>query len=193
MKKIFLVVLSIIVSYTIYSQVFSKMPNNIKDQNRNTLIGTKFPNLEVQSLAKMDIKLPLVNADKPTILCIVFERNSQSKVDTWTIPIFEKYTETQVNYYEVPMISGTFKLASNFIDNGMRGGVPKDLHDNVATYYGKMDDYRADLMMADKNSCYLFLLDNEGIIKHIDESVANPQKIKNLATALEKLNIATRQ
>jgi hypothetical protein len=116
-------------------------------------------------------------------------RNSQSKVDTWTIPILENYKEEQVNYYEVPMISGSFKLASNFIDNGMRGGVPKDLHDNVATYYGKMDEYRTNLMMSDKNSCYLFLLDTAGMIRHIDESVANPQKIKNLSLALEKLNV----
>jgi hypothetical protein len=49
-------------------------------------------------------------------------------------------------------------MMSCFIDNGMRGGVPKELHGNVATYYGSLIAYKTDLVLEDKNSCYLFFI-----------------------------------
>jgi ATP10 protein len=67
----------------------------------------------------------------------------------------------------------------------MRGGVPKDLHDNVATYYGKLNKYKSNLMMYDKNSCYVFLLDKNGRIKFTTESTASPEKLAELFAAVE--------
>ena len=32
-------------------------------------------------------------------------------------------------------------MARNWIDGGMRGGVPKPLHDYTATYYGPLRSY----------------------------------------------------
>jgi ATP10 protein len=186
--KITLLFLSlIIVSYAIYSQIVKEEDIVSKNEiDRNKLINTKFPNLKVETLSKNKIELPNNNI---TIACIVFEQNSQSKVDTWTVPIVEKYPNDNIIYLEIPMIKAGYKFASGFIDNGMRGGVPKDLHDNVATYYGKLNKYKTDLLMFDKNSCYLFLIDKNGIIKYTTESMASPEKLKALYSEVEKLQL----
>jgi ATP10 protein len=178
MRKIIFVLLTITLTLVIYSQIDSsvkteKMINN----NKEKLINSKFPVMAVQTLSKNKIELPTYTLGKPTIICLVFEQNAQPLVDTWTYPILEKYTNSEINYYEVPMITSGYKLVSGFIDNGMRSGVPKELHNNVATYYGSLTQYKADLMMSDKNSCYIFLVNKEGVISHIDESSANAQKL----------------
>lgn len=189
LKKIMVGVGLLVASYVIYAQVILKENDMIMktDNDRTALLNTKFPSIAVQTLSKNKIELPSFTYGKPTIICIVFEQNAQQKVDTWTNPILQKYTKGEVNYFEVPMIKAAYKIASGFIDSGMRSGVPKELHGNVATYYGKLNKYKTNLMMYDNNSCYLFLLDSNGIIKHIDVSVANPEKIDSLFKAIEKL------
>jgi ATP10 protein len=188
-KKVVIGIALVVVTYTIYAQIILKEKEITMSENvdRSKLIGTKFPTIAVKTLAKNKIELPAFTMGKPSIICIVFEQSAQGKVDTWTNPILQKYTTGQVNYYEIPMINANYKIASSFIDGGMRSGVPKELHNNVATYYGKLNTYKTDLMMYDKNSCYLFLLDSTGIIKHIDEAAATAEKIDTLFKAIKKL------
>jgi ATP10 protein len=188
-KKIGVGIALIAATYTIYAQIILKEKEITMNENvdRNKLIGTKFPTIAVKTLSKNNIELPAFTMGKPVIICIVFEQSAQAKVDTWTNPILQKYTAGQVNYFEIPMINANYKIARGFIDNGMRSGVPKELHNNVATYYGKLNTYKTNLMMYDKNSCYLFLLDSVGIIKHIDEATATTVKIDTLFKAIEKL------
>jgi ATP10 protein len=159
----------------------------IQSNTNSSLVGTSFPAMEVQSLSKIKMDLPTYTFGKPTILCIVFDQNAQFKVDTWTLPILDKYKNEEVNYLEIPMINANYKWVSRFIDNGMRGGVPEELHKHVATYYGKLNDYKNILQMVDKNSCYLFLLDKQGIIQYTTSGIASVEKVSELNTAIEKL------
>jgi predicted transcriptional regulator len=85
------------------------------------------------------------------------------------------------------MISSGYKWMSGFIDGGMRSGVPKNLHNNVATYYGKLNQYKNDLMLYNNKSCYLFLLDNTGHIKFLDEGASSTIKLNQLFMQIENL------
>jgi hypothetical protein len=155
---------------------------------RDILLGKAFPELKAQTLSKQAVVFPKDGLGKPTILCLVFDRPAQVLVDTWTVPILKKYPNQAVNYYEIPMIKGAWGIMSGFIDNGMRGGVPKELHGNVATYYGSLSSYKTDLMLEDKNSCYLFLLDKTGVIQYVAEASADADKLAALYAAIEKMN-----
>jgi hypothetical protein len=155
---------------------------------RDVLLGKIFPELKAQTLSKQAVVFPKDGLGKPTILCLVFDRPAQVLVDTWTVPILKKYPNQTVNYYEIPMIKGAWGIMSGFIDNGMRGGVPKELHGNVATYYGSLSSYKTDLILEDKNSCYLFLLDKTGVIQYVTESSADADKLAALYAAIEKMN-----
>jgi hypothetical protein len=155
---------------------------------RNALINTPFPELKAQTLAKQEMLFPKDVAGKPTIICIAFEGSAQSLVDTWTTPVLAKYPNQEVNYYEIPMITSGYKLMRGFIDGGMRSGVPKELHKNVATYYGGLSDYKKGLMMDKKGSCYTFLLDKSGVIQYVSEGVSNDDKLTEMYAVIERIS-----
>jgi hypothetical protein len=189
MKKLIFVFLAVVLTLVIYAKVNSYLSSGrmIVTGDREKLLNTKFPAMSVETLSGNKIELPNYSIGKPTVICLVFEQDAQRLVDTWTKPILEKYNKAEVNYYEIPMISAGYKFMSGFIDKGMRGGVPEELHNNVATYYGALEQYKTDLIMSDKSSCYLFVLDKDGIIKHIDESFSNDQKLDTLFKAIQPL------
>ncbi len=155
---------------------------------RDILVGKIFPALKAQTLSKNAIVFPNDVAGKPTILCIAFVRDAQNLVDTWTAPILQKYGKNEVNFYEIPMIIAAWRIMGGMIDNGMRSGVPKTLHGNVATYYGSLSGYKKDLLMDGKKSCYLFLLDKNGVIQYVEEHAATPTKLAALYAAIEKMS-----
>jgi hypothetical protein len=187
--KYVIVVISICVTLIVYANMNLKEPNIMlkSTTNRDTLLNQLFPKIKVQTLSKNKIELPEFTLGKPTIICIVFEQSAQALVDTWTQPVLEKYKNGEVNYFEIPMISSGYKWMSGFIDGGMRSGVPKNLHNNVATYYGKLNQYKNDLMLYNNKSCYLFLLDNTGHIKFLDEGASSTIKLNQLFMQIENL------
>jgi hypothetical protein len=154
---------------------------------RDALINSVFPEIKAQTLSKKSIVFPKDVAGKPTIICIAFEGSAQSLVDTWTTPVLAKYAQNEVNYYEIPMIKSGYKIVRGFIDGGMRGGVPKELHSNVATYYGGLSDYKTNLRMDKNGSCYLFLLDKSGAIQFVSEGVSDAEKLTKMYAVIEQI------
>jgi ATP10 protein len=164
-----------------------KSNDNSENSKRNALIGTAFPEIKAQTLSKKDIVFPTDLAGKPTIICIAFEGSAQPLVDTWATPVLAKYPNQEVNYCEIPMIASGYKFVRGFIDGGMRGGVPKNLHNNVATYYGSLSSYKTNLMMDKKDSCYLFLLDKSGAIQYLSEGVSDADKLNKMYAVIEQI------
>ncbi|MBD3224083.1 MAG: hypothetical protein GF313_05100 [Caldithrix sp.] len=129
-------------------------------------IGMSFPELEAETLSGKDVLFPDSVAGKITLLLIAFERDTQSKIDSWLNPFIQVYGDsTFIDFYEIPMISTGWKLIAPIIDGGMRSGVPQARHDHVSTYYGRLSSYKEKLGMNDKSECYLFLLDSRGHIQ----------------------------
>jgi putative protein-disulfide isomerase len=163
----------------------SSLTANLK---RNAIINSKFPDLKAETLAKQDIEVPKDMLGKPTIVCIAFDGSVQNLIDTWASPILAKFPNKEINYYEIPMIKTGYKLMRGMIDGGMRSGVSEALHNNVATYYGSLSDYKKQLMMDDKDNCYLFLLDKEGMIKYTSDANADDTKLAELFAKINEIN-----
>ena len=154
------------------------------------ILNKEFPRLEGESLSGKKVVFPDSVKGKVVILIAAFERDTQKKIDSWAKPILEKYDESggEVQYYEVPMIGGWFaKMMSGVIDAGMRGGVPKKLHNYVVTYYGDLDDYLQQFGVDDKSNCYLFVLDKNGVVRYTEKGAADNQKLKELYQEIDKL------
>jgi ATP10 protein len=147
-------------------------------KDRNSLINKDFPNLSAETLSGKAINFPKDTKGKFTIICIAFSDNAQPLADTWTKAVLEKYPNNEVNYFEVPMLKKGLKFMRGIIDGGMRRGVAKNLHDKVATYYGKLPDYKTQLLMPDDDGVYVFLLDINGKIVATTEDTASPEKTK---------------
>lgn len=160
---------------------------NFTVNERQSLLNTKFPVLEAETLAKNKIEFPKDNIGKVTIYAIAFEGDAQKIVDTWTKPILDKYSNNEVNYFEIPMISGAYSIMKKVIDNGMRGGVPVNLHNNVATYYGSLSEYKTNLKMNNKDTIYMYLLDKNGKICWLEEGYATEEKLNAMYEKIRSL------
>lgn len=152
------------------------------------LEGTKFPELKATTLKNNEITFPNDLNVKASVIIIAMERNTQKKVDTWAPFILKNYEKKEeVRFYEVPMISGWYSWMSGFIDGGMRSGIDPSFHDNTATFYGNRSPYIKQLKMEDKSDCYVFILDQAGIIRFNTSGEMTDEKREQFSEVMNNL------
>jgi hypothetical protein len=148
-------------------------------------IGKPFPTVSAKTLAKRCVRFPDETKGKVGLVFVAFEQGAQQDINSWVSPfIGDVLNNNEVSYYEIPMISGAYKPVSRFIDGGMRGGVPKDLHDRTATFYGKRADFFQSMAITDQSRAYLFVLSRDGRIVFRTDGPATTEKISATRTAL---------
>ena len=79
-------------------------------------------------------------------------------------------------------------MARNWIDGGMRGGVPKFLHDYTVTYYGPLRSYFNSLDISAKGDCYMYILDSEGIVRGRFNGYSTEQNLNKMYNLIDSLN-----
>jgi ATP10 protein len=157
------------------------------DASVNPNIGRKFPVVEAKTLAGQETTVPDDAAGKVTLVCVAFLRESQSQLDSWLNPFYEKFgSRDDIMFYEVPMISGGYKFMKPIIDGGMRGGLPQFKHKHVVTMYGDVQSYQQALNIDPRNG-HAFLLDREGTIRWQEEGFSNEKNRVSLFAATEAL------
>lgn len=159
-----------------------------KTMQHAILIGKTFPTIAAETLAGNKMSYPDSIMGKTTLISIAFVREAQSQIDSWANPFETRFQGREdIRYYEIPMLSGKWKLMSFFIDGGMRSGIPKGKHNNVSTYYGDLRPYLTALNIQDTDLAYLFLLDDQGKIQWHDQGFASEEKLQQLYHTCEKL------
>jgi hypothetical protein len=190
-RRILVLVLLLGVPTTAY---VAARPNRCSDtvvlsdsySNAGQGVGKLFPTVSAKTLAKRCVKFPDETKGKVGLVFVAFEQGAQQDINSWVSPfIGDLLNNDEVSYYEIPMISGSFKPVSRFIDGGMRGGVPKDLHDRTATFYGKRADFFESMAITDQSRAYLFVLSRDGRIVFRTDGPATTEKISATRTALE--------
>ena len=86
------------------------------------------------------------------------------------------------------MLGGQYKMARNWIDGGMRGGVPKLLHDYTVTYYGPLRSYFKSLDISDKGDCYMYVLNSQGIVIDRFSGYSTEEDLKKMYNLIDSLN-----
>ena len=148
-------------------------------------IGMTFPNVTADSLAGTKESIPESCRGKVTLVAVAFLRESQSQLDSWLNPFYEKFGKRDgFMFYEIPMISSGYKFMKFVIDGGMRGGIPQFKHKHVVTMYGDVEKYLTALHL-DPRYGYAFLLDREGSIVFQAQGVATGQSLQELFTKAE--------
>jgi hypothetical protein len=156
-------------------------------ESENPNIGRKFPVVKAKTLAGQEATVPDDAAGKVTLVCVAFLRESQSQLDSWLNPFYEKFgSRADIMFYEVPMISGGYKFMKPIIDGGMRGGLPEFKHKHVVTMYGDVQSYQQALNIDPRNG-HAFLLDREGSIRWQEEGFSNEKNRASLFAATEAL------
>jgi hypothetical protein len=169
------------------ADVDSLMKGASMDAVKNSNIGKKFPAVSAATLEGTQANVPDDAAGKVTLVCVAFLRESQSQLDSWLNPFYEKFgSRTDIMFYEVPMISGGYKFMKPIIDGGMRGGLPAFKHKHVVTMYGDVQSYQQALNIDPRNG-HAFLLDREGTIRWQEEGFSNEENRASLFAATEAL------
>ena len=161
---------------------------NVLNANDNFL-NKKFPSIDGISLSGNDVIFPEVLIGKPSVLAVAFKQKAQLCINSWADEFFPRYgINKDVHYYEIPMLGAQWTMARNWIDGGMRGGVPKPLHDYTATYYGPLRSYYKSLGISSKGDCYMYVLDKDGIVKNRFNGYATKDGLEEMFKLIDSLN-----
>jgi ATP10 protein len=181
------IVLVILVALPAVAYVFAK-PNRCSDSVSVVADAdaTQFPTVRAKTLAGRCVTFPAATKGKVGIIFVAFEQSAQTQIDSWVTPMLSNYLDqADVSYYEIPMISGGYKPVSRFIDSGMRSGVPSDLHDRTATFYGNQSVFFETMKIVDSTRAYLFVLSRDGRIVYRTSGASTDDHVREAIEAVE--------
>ena len=141
--------------------------------NRNP-VGEAFPSVEGKSLEKAATRLPEDLAGKPAVLLIGYKQKTQFDIDRWLMGLLQAGvgTEVDVQLLEIPTIPGLLPtMASGWIDNGMRSGIPEEDWGAVVTLYGDAAEPVARMTGTENGRlARIVVLDPEGRVVWFDDA-----------------------
>jgi hypothetical protein len=156
---------------------------------QDVFLNKPFPKIEGISLSGDKVTFPDVLVGKPSVLAVAFRQKAQKCINTWADELLLKYgIDKSINYYEIPMLGGQYTMARNWIDGGMRGGVPKTLHDYTVTYYGPLKSYFKSLDISSKGDCYMYVLNSEGIVVDRHNGYSTEKGLTEMFNLIDSLN-----
>ncbi len=153
-------------------------------------VGDRLPALKGQFLTGRDAALPPAASGRVALVAVGFTYQSRFPVEAWGQWYRSAMgARTDVTFFEVPMIGGLAVLGRWFIDRGMRGGTPAELHGQVITVYGGTGDWKARLSWspARKDDAYLIVLDREGVVRWLHHGGFDQSRADELHALLTSL------
>ena len=154
--------------------------------NRNP-VGEQFPAVVGQSLEKQRTELPADLAGEPAVLLIGYKQRAQFDIDRWIMGLLQAKVDARI--LEVPTIPGLVTgLASGWIDDGMRSGIPQEDWGAVVTLYGSAAGPVADLTGTEKGFLTrVIVLDRDGQVVWFDDEGYSARKALAVAELIERL------
>ena len=131
--------------------------------------GELFPTVVGQSLEEQRVELPTDLAGQAAVLLIGYEQDAQFDIDRWLMGILQAEVDALV--LEIPTIPSLMAtMASGFIDDGMRGGIPVEDWSVVVTLYGSAARPVAELTGTTNGQlARVLVLDADGRVSWFDD------------------------
>lgn len=158
MKKMSLLYVAVLLSFSSYAQVIGKM----------------FPDMEAETVEDKKVKLPLEAKGKYTLLGLAYSKKSEDELNSWFQPVFEKFIQKtnglmsgfgyDVNVYFIPMFTGINAAATGTAKRKALKNIDPQLLPYVLFYKGELKSYKESLDFEKKDIPYFFVLDTEGKI-----------------------------
>ncbi len=153
-------------------------------------VGQPFPTISGESLARTNVTVPNDFRGKVTLVSAAFVQPAQELIDTWAKPTLAKYFgRADFAYLELPILPKRFEffgLGASWINNGMRSGIDPKLHASVVTLYTDLDPYYV-RMGPDRNTAYIYLLDQNGTVVGRWTGAATTENISALHQQIDAL------
>jgi hypothetical protein len=156
----------------------------------NAQVGQIFPLLTGNTLSSKTITIPTDTKNKYTLLAVAYSQKSQQDLNGWMQPVYDTFLDKEalftydVNMYFVPMIGGLKQVAGEKIEQKLKEGIDKELHQNVLVYKGSMADYKSSLKLDGKDKPYFFILDKTGKIVYTTSGEYSDKKMEEIEDKL---------
>jgi hypothetical protein len=144
--------------------------NSEIEANKNS----HFPKITGIDLDGKKQELPAAFKNKFNLVIVAFKREQQAEVDTWINAIEPTLKEnSNLSFYEIPLIYEISTLGRMWINNGMRFGIPDEVarKRTITVYTNREEFFRITKMQEDK--IFALLIDDSGKILWKAEGVAN--------------------
>lgn len=155
--------------------------------------GKTFPDLPGESLDGKTVLVPADTKNKLTIVGMAYSKKAEDGLKSWYTPMYDKFVlkrgifdaQYDVNFFFIPMFTGTKKMAYQISMDKMRESNRKDLYPYLLFYKGEMDPYIDVLRMEEKNLPYLFVIDQEGKVVYYTKGLFTEKKMEDLEEVLD--------
>jgi hypothetical protein len=153
-------------------------------------LGETFPSVRGEALSGERITLPSWSEGHTAVYIVAYRQRAQFDVDRWLLGLAQM--QTPVELLEVPTIRGWVpRLVGGVIDEGMRGGIPREDWGSVVTVYGDAERIVAFTGNENGNNARVVLLDGRGTVRWFHDrgySARQMLELDKLARELEKTN-----
>jgi len=150
-------------------------------------LGQAFPSVIGENLEQEQVAIPQAFEGKTTLLLLGYKQDSQFDIDRWLIGL--DMTETNVDVYELPTISGMFpRMFNTMINDGMRAGIPKSLWRGVITIYEGGEEVQAFTGNTNPNNSRVILLNSQGTVVYFYDRGFSVEALKNVRAKIKSLS-----
>lgn len=151
-------------------------------------VGDQLPPLKGEFLSGRTAVLPQAASGRVALLMLGFTYDSRFQVEAWAKRFRQDFgTQSEVTFFEIPMIGGMARMGKWFIDSGMRRGTPKSDHENVITVYGGTNAWKQRVGLNDPKAAYLILIDQQGRVAWRIAGSLDEQRYRALSSEVSRL------
>lgn len=149
-------------------------------------LGKILPSVGGTALDGTPVRFPEDLRGNPALLLVAYRRGTQADIDRWMA--WAKASTPGLTFYEVPAIAGVvWRPMAGWIDQGMRGGVPKESWSRVVTLYADAPALKDFLGDTGGYRTHAVLLDAQGKVVWFDAQGYSEGGAAALAAALAAL------
>ena len=121
-----------------------------------------FPAIKAENLNEKTFHLPADFPSDRTLLLLGFKREQADTLETWIEGLNLK--ETEIVWFEMPVISSAYSIGAFFIDGAMRRGVPDlRMREHIITLYTDQRAFASSMGIDDQTlGAYVAVVDRKG-------------------------------
>ncbi|MCB9896437.1 MAG: hypothetical protein H6825_00405 [Planctomycetes bacterium] len=142
-------------------------------------VGETFPRVTGNALSGESVVLPDAFAGEPVVLLVGYVQEAQFDLDRWLLGL--QQLGATVARVEVPTIDGLLPgMAAGFIDEGMRGGIPREDWASVVTVYDEAGAIVRFTGEERPRNGRILLLDGDGLVRWFHDRGYSATKVAEL-------------
>ena len=148
--------------------------------------------MEGQTVLDEDIKLPVPNSEKFTLVGLAYSKKSEGDLETWFSPCYNLFVKDKedaglfasftydVNLYFVPMFTGVKAAAAGTAKKKALKLADERLWPHIVFYSGKLKPYKEALDFEKKDVPYFFVIDQQGKIRYATSGAYSEKKMDEI-------------